>query len=305
MRMDDRAWAETGLLALIWGASFVTVAVALDEMGPLAVVVWRCGLGAAALWLAVVALRVPVPRTWRFAGACLVMGLLNNAVPFGLMAWAQQEIESGLTAILNGMTAVFAAGLAAALLPEERLTARRVAGIAAGLAGVAVIMGAEAVRSLDLRSLAQWAVLGGAMSYAAASVWGRVRLTGAAPAAAAAGMTSAGLLWIAPLALWLEGPPPLPRSPEVWAAVLWFGLLGTATAYLLYWRIIGRAGAANAMLVTLLIPPSAIVLGWVLLGEALAGRHYAGLGLIAAGLAVLDGRLWARLRRPKGARPAE
>lgn len=294
MTLDDRAWAEIGLLALIWGASFVTVAVALGEMGPLATVAWRTGLGAAALWAAVAALRIAPPRSAGFWGACAVMGLLNNAVPFGLMAWAQQSIESGLTAILNAMTAVFAAGVAALLLREERLTARRAVGILLGLAGVATIMGREAILALDPRSAAQWAVLGGAFSYALASVWARVRLRGAPPAAAAAGMVTCGFLLILPLALWREGVPPLPRSPEVWAAVAWYGLLGTAAAYLLYYRIIARAGAANAMLVTLLIPPAAILLGRLLLDEALAPRAYAGLGLIALGLVALDGRLLRR-----------
>jgi len=297
MQISNRAWAEIALLGAIWGASFVTVAVALREMGPFATVAWRTGLGAAALWAAVALARLPVPRAPRFWWACLVMGLLNNAIPFSLMAWGQQAIESGLTSILNAMTAVFGAVAAAALLRDERLGARRAAGVALGVAGVATIMGREALAGLDLRSLAQLAVLGGALSCAFASVWGRLHLSGAAPAVAAAGMTAGGALISVPMALAVEGAIPLPRSAEVWASVLCYGLAGTAGAYLLYYRILAVAGAANTMLVTLVIPPAAILLGWAILDERLAPRAFAGLGLIALGLVLLDGRAPAALAR--------
>ncbi|MEM6440507.1 MAG: DMT family transporter [Pseudomonadota bacterium] len=300
MRIDDRVWAELLLLGLIWGGSFVALSVALREMGPLTSAAWRTGLGAAGLWLAAAATRAPLPRSARFWGACLVMGLLNNALPFSLFAWAQQSIESGLTSILNAMTAVFGGLVAGLLLKDERLTARRLVGAGLGVAGVATIMGAEALAELDLRSLAQLAALAATLSYAVASVWARVALGGASPSTAAAGMCTGGFLMMAPLALWREGPPTLAMSAEVWAALLYYGLPATAGAYLLYYRILARAGAANTMLVTLIIPPFGIVLGWALLDERLEPRAYAGLALIALGLAAIDGRPWASLRRALG-----
>ncbi|WP_092862970.1 DMT family transporter [Albimonas pacifica] len=300
--MSDRAWAEMMLLGLIWGASFTTVAVAIREMGPFQAVLWRTGLGAVVLWGAVASIRARAPATWRFWGACTVMGILNNVIPFTLMAWGQQSIESGLTSILNASAAVFGALVAAAVLRDERLTARRAMGVALGVAGVAAITGAEALTGLDPRSLGQLAVLGGALSYAFASTWGRLTLGGASPIAAAAGMCTMAFLTMIPLTLAIEGPPPLDLSPRAWAAVAFYGIAGTGFAYVIYWRLIASAGAANALLVTLVTPPAAILLGRLLLDETLPPHAYLGLGLIAAGLAVIDGRLIARFRRRRDAR---
>ncbi|MEO1686936.1 MAG: DMT family transporter [Pseudomonadota bacterium] len=297
MKISGRAWAELALLGLIWGASFVSLAFMLREMGPAETVLWRTGLGAALLWTAALAMGLRPPRSAAFWGAALVMGLLNNALPFALFGWAQQSIESGLTSILNAMTAVWGGIVAGLLLPEERLTARRLIGAGLGVAGVAAIMGVEALRALDLRSLAQLAVIAATLSYAFASVWARVRLGGVAPAVAAAGMCTCGFLLALPATLWLEGAPSLSHSAEVWLAIVYYGGPATAGAYLLYYRILGMAGAANAMLVTLIIPPVGIVLGWALLDERLEAQAWLGLALIAAGLAVIDGRPAARLRR--------
>ncbi|WP_339948279.1 DMT family transporter [uncultured Albimonas sp.] len=299
--MSDRAWAEMMLLGVIWGASFTMVAVAIREMGPFQAVLWRTGLGAAVLWGAVALIGARAPMTWRFWGACAVMGVLNNVIPFSLMAWGQQSIESGLTSILNASAAVFGALVAAALLRDERLTARRAVGVALGVAGVAAITGVEALSGLDPRSLGQMAVLGGALSYAFASTWARLTLGGPSPIASAAGMCTMAFLTMIPLTLWFEGPPPLDLSPGVWAAVAFYGIAGTGLAYVIYWRLIANAGAANALLVTLVTPPAAILLGWLLLDETLPAHAYLGLGLIASGLAVIDGRLLRRLRRRRGA----
>ncbi|MAS42208.1 MAG: EamA family transporter [Rhodobacteraceae bacterium] len=298
MRMSDRAWLYLSLLALIWGGGFVAVKSALAEMGPFASVFWRTGLGAASLWIAVAALRPAIPRDPGFWVACAVMGLLNNVIPFTLMAWGQQSIESGLTAILNAASAVFGAAVAAAILPDERMTPRRAVGIGLGVAGVAAITGPEALGGLDPRSLGQLAVLAGTLSYAFASVWGRLRLSGASPLVNAAGMTTMAFATMIPLTLWVEGPPPIALSPEAWGAALYFGVLGTGVAYLLYYALMREAGAANTMLVTLAIPPVAILAGWAALGERLSPGAYLGLGLIALGLAVMDGRALRGLRRP-------
>lgn len=302
MGMSNRAWAEMLALALIWGASFVTVGMAVREMGPFSAVFWRIGLGAGSLWLAAWAMGVRVPRDRVFWRDCLLMGVLNNVIPFTLMAWGQKSIESGLTSILNAATAVFGALVAAALLRDERLTLRRGVGVALGVAGVAAITGPEALGGLDPRSIGQLAVLGGALSYSFAAVWAKLRLAGHPPLASAVGMTTMGFACMVPLTLWQEGAPVVDLTPWAWAAVLFYGIAGTGIAYLLYWRLIGMAGAANAMLVTLMIPPLAILLGWAWLDESLSAHAYLGLGLIAAGLVVLDGRALARLGGTKGAR---
>ncbi len=290
MNITNRAWAELFLLSAIWGGTFFTVAIALRELAPFTAVLYRVGFGAALLWLVVLARRLPVPRDPGFWGACLVMGLLNNAIPFTLFTLAQTAVESGLVAILNATTAFFGAVVAAALIREERLTARRFAGVLLGVAGVAAIIGWEALATLDIRSLAQLACIGAAISYAFASVWARVNLSGQSPTMSAAGMLSGSTLLMAPVALAVDGAPKLELSWQVWASVGYYAIFATAFAYLLYYRVIRMAGAANTMLCTILIIPIAVLLGWAFLGERLSPSAFVGFALITLGLLVLDGR---------------
>ena len=296
MTISPRAWAEMLLLAAIWGGSFVSIRIALDEIGPLTTVVHRVGWAALVLWAVVLMMRLPVPREPRVWGAFLGMGLLNNVIPFALMAWGQQFIESGLTSILNAATAIFGVIVAAIFFADERITPRKAVGVLLGFAGVATAIGLENLRSLDLRSLAQLAVLGGTVSYAFASVWARKTLSGQPPQVAAAGMVTAATLVMLPLAWVLEGPVTLALEPRTMAAIGYYAILGTALAYLLYYRILAMAGSGNLMLVTLMIAPFGIVLGALILGEALRPAAYGGFALLALGLLVLNGRIW----RPRG-----
>lgn len=300
--MSARAWAELGLLALIWGGSFFSIAIALREMGPLTVVAHRTFWAALILLAAMrlMGLRLPRDRaTW--AGFAL-MGLLNNVVPFGLMAWGTQHMETGLVSIFNATAAIFGAVVAAVALPEERLTARRVVGLGLGFGGVVAIIGVDAAQGFDVRSAAQGAVALGALSYAVASVFARARLRHVAPQAAATGMLVCSAAMSLPLAVAVEGWPRLALSGQAWGAVAWFAAAGTAGAYLLYYRVLGMAGAGNLQLVTLMIPPISIGLGAAFLGERLGWEAAFGFALVAAGLAVIDGRALGWLRRGAGAR---
>jgi len=284
------------LLALgaVWGGSFFFVEVALHEVGPFTIVLHRVfwavpALGAVLWWKG---LRLPAsPKTW---GAYFVMGALNNAIPFSLIVWGQTQIEGGLASILNASTAVVGAVVAGILLVDERLTSRKIIGAALGLAGVAAIMGPSALSGLDLRNLAQLAILGAAFSYSFASVWGKVALKGNAPEVNAFGMVTASVFIMAPLAFLIEGAPRLDLSAGVWASLIGIALLATSLAYLLYFGILVRAGAANLMLVTLIVPPFAVALGWAFLDESLGIEAAIGFALIAIGLAVTDGRLFRR-----------
>ncbi|NEK22212.1 EamA family transporter [Sulfitobacter sp. JBTF-M27] len=283
------------LLAAIWGASFVSIRVALDEVGPMTAVVHRVGWAAIVLWGVVLLIRLPIPRDPRIWGAFLGMGLLNNVIPFGLMAWGQLYIESGLTSILNAATAIFGVITAAIFFADEKITSRKALGVLLGFAGVATAIGLENLRNFDIRSLAQLAVIGGTISYALASVWARKTLSGQPPQVAAAGMVTGATLVILPLAWWIEGPVTLDLQPRTMAAIGYYAILGTALAYLLYYRVLAMAGSGNLMLVTLLIPPFGIVLGALLLDEALRPAAYGGFALLALGLSVLDGRIWRLL----------
>lgn len=299
--MGSRAWIELAGLAAIWGASFLSIKLALDEVPVVTLVAHRVGWAMLVLWGIVALRRLPLPRGARIWGALAVMGLLNNVLPFTLMAWGQQHIETGLTSILNAATAIFGVLVAAAVFADERLSLRRAAGVALGFAGVATAIGREALVAFDIRSAAQLAVIAGTLGYAAAGAWGRAQLSGLHPLVAAAGMLTAASLVMTPLALAVDGPPDLALAPVTWAAIAWFALVGTALAYLLYYRVLALAGAGNLLLVTLMIPPVAIVLGALVLDEALGPGAFAGFGLLAAGLLLLDGRVTRR--RPGNRRP--
>jgi drug/metabolite transporter (DMT)-like permease len=295
--VSTHAWILMATLGAIWGASFLAIKLGLEEIPFLTLVAHRVFWACLILWAYVAFRRLPVPRDPRIWGAFLVMGLLNNVIPFGLMAWGQQFIETGLTSIFNAATAIFGVLVAAMVFADERLTPRKALGVLVAFFGVAVAIGLDSLRQFDIRSLAQLAVIGGTVSYAFAAAWARKTMSGLAPQVSAAGMLTGASVIILPIALVIDGVPQVPALPATWAAIAYFGVIGTAVAYLLYYRIIALAGSGNAMIVTLLIPPVAIVLGALVLGERLDPQAIFGFGLLAFGLLILDGRLVARLRK--------
>ena len=294
--LSTRAWAELMLLSLIWGGSFFSIALAQREIGPVTVVLHRVFWAALLLWLVAWARGLSAPRGAGAWGAFLVMGCLNNAIPFTLLSWGQMQIGTGVTSILNATTAVFGVLVAAICFADERLTARRLAGVGLGFAGVATIRGPEQLLALDAQALGTWAVLGATLSYAFAGAWAKRWLRGHPPMVAAAGMLTGSTLVMAPAALFAEGVPDLALAAPTWTAIAYYAVVATAGAYLLYYRVLAMAGAGNLLLCTLIIPPVAVFLGVAFLGEPLEPRAVAGFGLIAAGLGLIDGRLLRKLR---------
>ncbi|MEM8824953.1 MAG: DMT family transporter [Pseudomonadota bacterium] len=293
---STRAWAEMTLLGIIWGASFLAIRTALDEIPFVTSVAYRVGIAALILWGYVAIRRLPLPRDPRLWAGLFIMGILNNVIPFSLMAWGQLHIETGLTSILNAGTAVFGVITAAIFLADERLTAHRTIGVAIGFLGVATAIGLENLSDFDIRSAAQLAIVGGTISYALASVWAKLRLHGLTPQVQAAGMLTGSSLVMIPTALLTDGPI-IPQQADTWIAVFYYTIIATALAYLLYFRVLEMAGSGNLLLVTLLIPPVAILLGVWVRDEALSSNVYAGFALMALGLAILDGRLLRALGR--------
>ncbi|WP_281967437.1 DMT family transporter [Roseovarius nanhaiticus] len=284
-------------LSAIWGGSFFFAEIALTQVPPLTITLYRVALALPLLFLMLRLRGIALPRSARIWGAYLVMGALNNALPFSLIFWGQASIEGGLASILNGTAAVFGAVVAGIFLVDERLTARKFSGAALGLLGVAVVIGPDAARDLDLRSLAQLAIIAAALSYAFAGVWARKHLSAQPAQMNALGMLTGSTILMVPIALMVDGVPRMDLAPGTWAALIALAVLSTSCAYLLYFAILRRAGAANLMLVTLMIPPFAIGLGAAFLGEALAPSAYLGLAIIAAGILVTDGRVLRSLRR--------
>ena len=303
--MNMLEWAMLLLLSILWGGSFFFVGVAVDTLTPLTIVALRVSLAAMAL-LAFLFLRgVSLPRTGHIWLAFYTMGVLNNVIPFTLIVWGQGHIASGLASILNATTPLFTVICAHFMTRDEKLTRMRFAGICTGLAGVTIMIGHEALGGLGTDVFAQLAVLGAAVSYSIAAIFGRrFKRLGIDPMVTATGQVSASASLLIPLALLFEQPWHL-ESPgwETWGAIVGLALLSTALAYVLYFRILSTAGATNVLLVTLLIPVSAIVLGATILGEQLAVQHYIGMGLISCGLICIDGRLLQR--RPRKISPSQ
>ncbi len=295
-RLTPRAWALLLLLALIWGGSFLSNRAALADVGVLMTVAFRVAGAALALWLYIWLRRLPVPRERRYLALFLTMGFLNNVIPFTLIVWGQTHVESGLASILNAATAIFTVVLTALVFPDERMTLRKAIGVGLGFLGVALAMGLNHLGALDPRALGQIAILGAAVSYACAAAFARVAVKGLRPEVSAAGMLTGASLVMVPLALWFEGAPSLDYAPATWVALGYLAFAASALAYLLYYAVLQTAGAGNLSLVTLLIPPIAIVLGAVVYGEALHLTAYLGFGLLALGLLILDGRIGRRRR---------
>jgi drug/metabolite transporter (DMT)-like permease len=277
----------------------------LDQLPVVTLVAFRVGGGALALWAYILWAGHPLPRRPGPWAAMLVMGLLNNVIPFSLIAWGEQHIESGLAAILNGSTTILSVLAAALILKDERLTRQKCLGVAFGFAGLATITGIDSLTQLDPTSLGQLALIGAAAGYALSAVWARLTLQGVAPQVAAAGMTTGSTLVMLPWALWQDGVPSFAWTAVTWGAVLYLALAATAVAYILYYRVLTLAGAANLSVVTLVVAPIAILLGAVVLDEKLPPAAYAGFALLALGLVVLDGRIWQRLARRRAPAAAE
>jgi drug/metabolite transporter (DMT)-like permease len=310
--MGPAEWALLLTLSILWGGSFFFAKVALAGLPPFTVVFGRVALAALALNGVVFASGRRMPTSARVWGAFAAMGILNNLVPFSLIVWGQTRIASGLASVLNATTPLFTAVLAHFLTRDERLTPGRLGGVLAGLTGVAVMIGPDALSGLGADVLAQAGVLGAALSYAFAGIYGR-RFRGTPPLVTAAGQVTASSVMLLPVTLLADRPWSLPAPGLLSAAaVCGLALLCTALAYVIYFRILSAAGATNLLLVTFLIPVSALLLGGLVLGERLLPRQFGGMALIGCGLALTSLR-WSAERRARSAgnqpasarRPAE
>ena len=292
--MNRREWAMLVTLSVLWGGSFFFAEIALESLPPLTIVTLRVGLAAITLWLVVLALKLPIPNSAPIWIAFLTMGLLNNVLPFSLIVWGQSQISSGLAAILNATAPLFGVIVAGILLRDESATLIKLTGVFVGFAGVIVMMDLSSIATSSL--LAQLAILAAALSYACASVYGRrFKATGLNPILVAAGQVTGSTLLLLPIALWVDGNDPYANVPtQVWAAIISLAVFSTAAAYILYFKLLASAGATNILLVTLLVPVSAILLGWLFLKESLQTPHIIGMAMIALGLSAIDGRLWRR-----------
>ncbi len=290
--MGYREWIMLLTLAALWGSSFFFFKVMVAALPPFTVVLGRVGLAALILnvWLAL--RRDYMPMTVRTWGAFVVMGMLNNVIPFTLIVFGETRISSGLASILNATTPMFTVLAAHWLTANEKLTFGKFAGIVVGFFGVAVLIGPAVLVGLGSEDLiGEAACLLAAVSYAFAGIYGR-RFKGLDPDKVAAGQITASTLVLVPIVALADQPWALPMpSAEVWGAMAGIAVLCTVVAYVLYFRILAAVGATNLLLVTFLLPVSALLLGWFMLREDITPRAFGGMALIGFGLACIDGRL--------------
>ena len=283
-------------LSLLWGGSFFFIGVAVKELPTFTIMMLRVGCAALTLNLVLRLMGQSMPTDSRVWLAFCGMGLLNNVIPQSLIVWGQTQIPSGLASILNATTPLFGVLVAHFFTSDEKMTVNKLAGVVVGFIGVAIMIGPQALYGLGGHIWAQFAVLLASVFYAISGVFGRrFKAMGVQPMMTATGQLTASTLMLTPLALavdhsWTLAMPSL----ATWGAIAGLALLSTALAYLIFFRLLASSGATNLLLVTFLIPISAVFLGSLFLHEQLEAKHFIGMACIAAGLAAIDGRLLTR-----------
>ena len=295
MTMSRQAWLLLLALSAIWGASFLFIEIALRAMGPITLVFFRVAIASVTLGLYAFFAKLPVPTARAFWFGTFVMGFLNNAIPFTFIAYGQLSITGGMASIINANTAFFGVIVAAAFLPSERLSWRRLSGVIMGVAGVVIVVGPAELLRLDVAQIGQLAVVIATLSYAFASVWGRLRLQGYDGTITAFGTALCATVMLSGVMLMAEGVPDFAITGELLMVAIGLGVIGTAGAYMIYFKILALAGASNLMLVTIIVPIFAVSLDAFVLGQLVSGREVIGFIVIALGLAIMDGRLLSYL----------
>lgn len=297
--MSRQAWALLMLLSVIWGASFLFIEMALVVMGPVSLVFFRVLIGALTLFFYLRLAKISLPKSLKFWAPVTLMGALNNAIPFSLIAYGQLFITGGMASIINANTAFFGVVVAALFIADERLSWSRFLGVLIGISGVVIVAGPAELLALDFTSIGQLAVILATLSYAFASVWGKLRLQGYHGAVTAFGMMATASLLLLPVMLIKEGVPHFALDGTMIIVAIGLGVIGTAGAYLLYFKILALAGASNLMLVTIIVPVFAVLLDGLVLAQYLPVEALIGFVVIAIGLAVMDGRLGQKIiKRP-------
>ncbi|MDF2372179.1 MAG: DMT family transporter [Rhizobiaceae bacterium] len=284
-------WVLLLTLGLLWGGSFFFARMAVEHVPPLTLVFLRVFLAAVALHLYLRGKRdlyTILAQRWR---AFLMLGLLNNAIPFTLLFFGQRQMGAGLASILNATTPIWTVIIANMVTDDEKMTVPKIVGCLLGLAGMLLLIGPSAISGFGAPVWAQLAIILAAISYGFAVIYAK-RFKGTPPVVTATGQLTASSLIMLPVILLLDQPWTLEMPPvRILLVILSLAVLSTSIAYILYFRIVSSAGATNASLVTLLVPPSAILLGVIFLGERMTLLSLGGLALIGLGLLTIDGRL--------------
>ena len=293
--MSASDWGQLLLLGGLWGGSFFFARIAVAEIPPLALILYRVSIAALVLHLWLQLRGISFSPALARAGSFLCLALLNNVIPFSLIFTGQTKIGAGLASVLYATTPLWTMLAANLLTADEKLSTAKLAGIGLGIAGAAVMIGPGLLSDLGGPTWAKLAVIGAAISYALAVVYAKRFKDIKSSVVATGQLTASTILMVVPIVFLLYGPQDIVTSSlSIWMAVGVLAVFTTAFAFILYFNIIASAGATNASLVTLLVPASAIMLGTAFLGERLESYEFAGLALIVSSLLVVDGRIFRR-----------
>lgn len=294
LRMGALEWALLGLHSMLWGSAFFLAELAIPELPLTTIAAFRL-IPAALLVVGICfALGYRLPAAWDAWVGFLALAVVNNITPMLLILWAQHQVTGGMAAVFNATTPLFGLFLGHFLTHDEKISSHKLAGILTGIAGVGVLVGLDVAAGAASGVLAKLALLGAALCYAAAGFYAR-NFAATPPFVLAAGQMIGACLLAIPLALLVDRPWALPRpSSTAVGAVVAMGLFGSALASLCYFTLIKRAGATNAMLVTLLLPVTPMILGSLFLGDSFTLREVAGAAIVALALVIIDGRLLRR-----------
>jgi drug/metabolite transporter (DMT)-like permease len=298
-KLDATGWGLIAILSVLWGGAFFLIEVGLRSYSPNTLVFMRLALAVPPMWIVMRMMGERMPDDLKSWSLLMIVGALNCALPFILFFWGQQYLDSGYASILNATTPIWGVIVAHFMTSDEKATPARIVGVLVGMAGIIVMVGPDAMKGLSNNLLAQIACIVSTLFYSFAAIYGRrLSQTQMTPMVVATGQTAMAALFMLPVVLLFDQPwaIAMPRMDSTLAGIT-LALFSTALAYILYFRLIDRAGASNAQLVAFLMPILAVILGIAFLGESLSGGQIAGAALIAVGLVILDGRLVARFQQ--------
>ena len=295
-------WLIFFALGFFWGSSYLFIKIGVDNgLQPFTLIMFRLLIGFVLLASVVAIAREPLPREPRMYGHLLVMGVVNIVIPFSLITFAEQTVDSSLAAVINGAVPLFVIVIAALFLKGETVTINRLAGLVIGFIGVAVLVGLDASDLGSANTLGELALIGATVSYAVGNVYNKAHVHGLRPMIPAVFQVFFGLLLTGALAFLTEHPLAVVPAPEAILAVVWLGLLGSGLAYLFYFRILQHWGATRTSMVAYLLPVVGIGLGAVVLHETVTINTVVGTLLVIGGIALVNSRFGTRPLFARGA----
>jgi drug/metabolite transporter (DMT)-like permease len=289
--MKNKDWFLVILLGVFWGASFLFVEILLEYVTPFVVVYLRVAIASALLLIYILIRNIKFQFSRGDLFNLFVMGLLNNILPFLLIAYGQQSITGGLASILNANTSFMTILLVALFIPNEKLNFNRTIGVLIGILGVILAVDYQNIFQLNNDSVGQYLILLATISYSFAGIWAKLKLQNLPPVVSAAGMLTMSTIFLSPYILSTHFEELSSLNLDTLKYALGFALICTVFAYFIYFKILESTGAGNLLICTIIIPPSSIILNSIFIGEVINTNEILGLLVIIVGLLVIDGRI--------------